>query len=811
MGRTIGQTNKITAIGSNYFDLETPVHYDYKYMMNPATWNYSARYQKAGVESLALDRKQSGSGTGSNIYFDGCINCWVRNVKSLNVWNWHVDLEGNYGSVIRDSWFEQTWQLNCGGNACYGAAIYGRTSDSLVENNVFVHLRHSLITEYGGQANIFGYNYSRQPINENGLSTDYLMGDMTTHGGQPMFNLWEGNIAGIMRFDQVLGSSRFNTAFRNNIEVKAVPATIVGMFAVDIQLGNLYENILGNIFGSSGIMGTATRLGCEQDTCSGTASYNASISLPDARVAATTLLHGNYDWNASSTSWDAGNSNHTLPNSFYRSSQPSWWDTSPWPGIGPDLGAVTLFGSNGLNGSNPNPAYTRYIASTTPPVISSIASSTTATTATITWTTDKVASSTVRYGASSSYGSASSSSAYVTSHSVTLTGLTANTAYHFRVESGDPDNNYATSSDKTFTTSSGGPSAPTVTAQAASSLTNASATLNGTITATGGDNPSVRGFAYGTASNLSTVISTSTESGSFSTGAFTGSASSLACNTTYYFRPYATNSGGTGYGSITSFTTSACAAPTVVTSSASSIGQTSANLNGSISVTGGNNATQSGFTYGTSSALLTGVSTTTLGAQTGAASFSSSISSLICETTYYFRAYATNVTGTGFGSVVSFTAASCAAPASPSSGSSSGSRPSSQTSAARRAANLASSDAAPSSFARPVLLPTLSTFIEALIAAGVIPADKAQEARAAINAAPASSVPPAGLQYHDQGEAVKSLQETLAQKGYLAAAPNGVFGPATLAALKRFQAAHGVPATGYYGPLTQAAMNSTEN
>jgi hypothetical protein len=82
--------------------------------------------------------------------------------------------------------------------------------------------------------------------------------------------------------------------------------------------------------------------------------------------------------------------------------------------------------------------------------------------------------------------------------------------------------------------------------------------LNGNITATGGANPTVRGFAYGTASDLSTVIATTTESGSFGTGAFTDFIFGLSCGTTYYSRAYATNIGGTGFGTTTSFNTSSC-------------------------------------------------------------------------------------------------------------------------------------------------------------------------------------------------------------------------------------------------------------
>ena len=99
-------------------------------------------------------------------------------------------------------------------------------------------------------------------------------------------------------------------------------------------------------------------------------------------------------------------------------------------------------------------------------------------------------------------------------------------------------------------------SPPTVTTDAASSVTATGATINGTITDTGGGSATARGFATSTNSTLSSSVSTSTTSGSFSTGAFNSAFSNgnLVGNTTYYFRAFATNS-GTGYGSIRSFLT----------------------------------------------------------------------------------------------------------------------------------------------------------------------------------------------------------------------------------------------------------------
>lgn len=96
---------------------------------------------------------------------------------------------------------------------------------------------------------------------------------------------------------------------------------------------------------------------------------------------------------------------------------------------------------------------------TTPPTISNVqVTDITETTATITWTTDEPADSTVEYGTTTSYGQSVHDSTLTTSHSITLTGLSSGTTYHFRVKSTDQAGNTAVSDDYTFTTqqSSGG-------------------------------------------------------------------------------------------------------------------------------------------------------------------------------------------------------------------------------------------------------------------------------------------------------------------------------------------------------------------
>ncbi len=104
-------------------------------------------------------------------------------------------------------------------------------------------------------------------------------------------------------------------------------------------------------------------------------------------------------------------------------------------------------------------------------------------------------------------------------------------------------------------------STPTVTVQAASSVTSISATLNGNITVDGNASPTVRGFNYGLTSSYGSTTSTS---GTYSTGAYTASLTGLICGTVYHYQAYATNLAGTGTSADQTFSTSACSVDTPI-------------------------------------------------------------------------------------------------------------------------------------------------------------------------------------------------------------------------------------------------------
>ena len=92
-------------------------------------------------------------------------------------------------------------------------------------------------------------------------------------------------------------------------------------------------------------------------------------------------------------------------------------------------------------------------ADITPPVASAISTAVTDTTTTITWTTDEPSTSVINYGETTAYGSTDTTdTALVTDHSVTISGLTADTDYHFEIVSTDASTNSSTTLDQTFTT-----------------------------------------------------------------------------------------------------------------------------------------------------------------------------------------------------------------------------------------------------------------------------------------------------------------------------------------------------------------------
>jgi len=178
------------------------------------------------------------------------------------------------------------------------------------------------------------------------------------------------------------------------------------------------------------------------------------------------------------------------------------------------------------------------------------------------------------------------------------------------------------------------------------------ATLHGEITWTRGENASERGFEYkeGAEGEISKTYST----GSFGTGSFSKTPTGLNPATEYYFRAYAINSGGKGYGTWKTFTT-AVAPPTVTTQAVTEITHNTGTGNGNITATGGGTVTLRGICWNTTGSPTRSDSKSEEAGSFETGAFTRPITGLDPNVKYYVKAYAYNVGGYSYGDEVDFT------------------------------------------------------------------------------------------------------------------------------------------------------------
>lgn len=231
-----------------------------------------------------------------------------------------------------------------------------------------------------------------------------------------------------------------------------------------------------------------------------------------------------------------------------------------------------------------------------------------------------------------------------------LTGLTLNTLYYVRAYAVNAVG-VAYGNEISFTTLSE-PIVPSVNTIQVTNITPTSARIEGNVTSSGGTDVTERGVCWGTSQNP-TISGNHSSSGS-GTGSFVVDITGLIENTMYYARTYAKNSVGTAYGEAISFTTTSNpTVPTVTTNNVSNITTTSATCGGNVTSAGNGTVSARGVCWSTLSNPTISNSHTTNG--TGTGTFTSSLTGLTPNTTYYVRAYATNEAGTAYGLQKTFT------------------------------------------------------------------------------------------------------------------------------------------------------------
>jgi type VI protein secretion system component Hcp len=267
---------------------------------------------------------------------------------------------------------------------------------------------------------------------------------------------------------------------------------------------------------------------------------------------------------------------------------------------------------------------------TTPPAITAVtAVSITATGATVNWTTNEAADSQVEYGATTAYGSTTGlDTTKVTGHSNGLTGLTANSIYHYRVKSRDAAGNLATSGDSVFTTAPD-TTGPTITGVTSSGVTVNSATITWT-TNEAADTQVEYGTStsYGTTTNVAPALVTS----------HSQALSGLTASTLYHYRAISKDGAGnlTTSADFTFTTTADTTGPTITGVTTTGVTGSSATVRWTTS-----EAADSQVQYGTT----TSYGSTTSVDTTMTISHAQTISGLAANTTYNYRVLSRDAAG----------------------------------------------------------------------------------------------------------------------------------------------------------------------
>jgi hypothetical protein len=331
--------------------------------------------QYAAVENVSLLRSPTG---GLSMLF--CAYCWVKNVEVGNWYGGGIDIQYSARSELNTVYVHHAWDsVNNGGE--YPIAIDAASTELLITNSITNFAGKGMVARAGGAGSVVSYNYQDDTMydTESGIGDYWVdMGVNASHYSGPHHVLFEGNWGDNLDNDHTHGNSMYITFFRNQGAGLRSPFTDPSLN----KAVNDYQGI-GYACGTSGPTGCSSNvpaplraagpsaynywfgfvgnvLGTAKETTSANGwtyqgDWNASRMWmigwndgnggQDPHLSGTTVSyvfrHGDYDYvNGSIVDWTSGYS-RTLPNSFYLSSQPSFFGASgahctyPWPWVTP--------------------------------------------------------------------------------------------------------------------------------------------------------------------------------------------------------------------------------------------------------------------------------------------------------------------------------------------------------------------------------------------------------------------------------------------------------------------------------------------
>lgn len=236
---SVGQIIRIDSINEDFIWFNNPLRIDYSSELNPRIRKITP-IQNCGIECLKIKRiDEPDEGAGSNINFNFAANCIVRGVESDSSVGSHISVYYSTNIWFTGNYIHHAFTYDGAGTRGYGIHLSQHTGECYLADNIFRHLRHSMMVKTGANGNIFAYNYSLEPNRTEPIPT--LSGDISLHGHFAFSNLFEGNIIQNIIIDHYWGpSGPYNTFMRNRSELFGI------LMTENAEYETSFQNFTGN-------------------------------------------------------------------------------------------------------------------------------------------------------------------------------------------------------------------------------------------------------------------------------------------------------------------------------------------------------------------------------------------------------------------------------------------------------------------------------------------------------------------------------------------------------------------------------------
>lgn len=307
-GRLVGHFTKVTAIDGQWITLADPIRID----MDQAygVWATPANLvDQVGFEDFKITRLDRSNTNTIRVNYGS--NVWAKGIHSVSTSRSHFGTMHSRRLEVRDSYFEKASDYGTGGHG-YGVEFAQRTTASLAINNTFRHLRHAMMTHLGANGNVFAYNYSREPHQDEG--GNWIPADISIHGHYSYSNLFESNVAQLVLLADYWGPTGPDNVFlRNSVRTKTIAAGD----------SSNHQYMIGNKVLNGGI---------ELDGVWGAPGYKGNTIDRD-----TWVIHGNYTKLNKGVDSEPGFEGVPVPTSYIFKDVPAFFGNKPWPALGSDI------------------------------------------------------------------------------------------------------------------------------------------------------------------------------------------------------------------------------------------------------------------------------------------------------------------------------------------------------------------------------------------------------------------------------------------------------------------------------------------